>query len=125
MTIAHADNPPFPKIQSLKIRPRYRVEVVWDDNSSSIIEMQDLIANGNAFAPLKDPDLFATARIGERRRTIEWPDPTNPSQILVDYCADALDLRAKRQTFASSFQRILREMRILRNKVMHSSQQDA
>lgn len=108
----------LPKIRAIKVLSRHRIQITWDDNKISHADMGDLIAEGNAFAPLKDQDLFATARIGERRRTIEWPDPTDASALLTDYCADALRERSERQGTIQDFQKFLR---MLKNRLAHST----
>jgi hypothetical protein len=118
---ATMDAAALPKIRSLRIRPRHRVEVQLDDNAPMTIDMSDLIVAGTAFGPLKDMDLFSTARIGERRRTIEWPDPINANAILVDYCADALVERAKRQQVGLELGKLLQLVRNLRDKIIHPS----
>jgi hypothetical protein len=105
------DTSPFHKIAGIKVRPKYRLEVHWGDSSSTTVDMESLINEGTAFASLKDPDLFATARIGERHRTVEWPDPLNSKEILVDYSADSLHLRGENQSHSSFLQRLLRELR--------------
>lgn len=105
------DTSPFYKIAGIKVRPKYRLDVQWEDNSSMIVDMESLINEGTAFAPLKDPDLFATVRIGERHRTIEWPDPVNPKEMLVDYSADSLHMRGENQSHSSLLQKLLRELR--------------
>src|SRR5207253_1834643 len=104
MTVAPDDAaaPALRKIRSVRVRPRYRLEVQWDENGPPmIIDMEELITEGAAFAPLRDADLFATARIGERHRTIEWPDPIHPGQLITDCCADALYIRGERQRYGS------------------------
>lgn len=111
------------KITALRVRPRYRLDVRWDDGPSVIVDMEDLISEGNAFAPLRDPDLFAMARIGARRRTVEWPDPRNPADLIVDYCADALFLKGERQQYGTFLRRMLREFESMRRKLMHTERE--
>ena len=42
-------------------------------------------------APLKDAQIFSTARVGERGRWIEWPNQARPGdEPLVEIDADAL-----------------------------------
>ena len=110
----------LPKIRSLRVRQRHRLEVQLDDSPVMIIDMSDLIADGTAFEPLRDMDLFSTARIGERRRTVEWPDPIDPNRILVDYCADALLQKAKVQQVGLDLQKLVQSLRGIKDKFLHS-----
>jgi hypothetical protein len=121
MTVAPDDAAiPLRKLRTLRVRPRYCLEVQWEpDGPPMIIDMEDLIAEGTAFAPLHDPDLFATVRIGERHRTIEWPDPMYVGQILTDYDADALYLRGEKQAHDSFVQRLMKEFQLMRRRLMH------
>lgn len=88
---------PLRRLKAVRALANCQVEVQWEDDSTMLIEMRDLITDGTVFASLKDPDLFATVRLGDRRRTIEWPDPINRDDVIADYCADALYLRGERQ----------------------------
>jgi hypothetical protein len=119
MTVA--EPVPLPKIQELRVRPRHRLEVHWDDGSASVIDMTQMISDGTAFAPLRDPDFFATVRVGERRRTIEWPDPINRGNVLVDFCADSLREMAEQQKVGTYLSRILKELQTLRRMVFSHS----
>jgi hypothetical protein len=112
----------LPKIRSIRVLSRQRLHITWDDDKVSDVDMRDLITEGSAFAPLKDQDLFATARIGERRRTIEWPDPIDHNAILVDYCADSLRQKAEWQGVVQELQRALRAAR---NTLAHSAERVA
>jgi Protein of unknown function (DUF2442) len=109
----------LPKIRAIKAMSRHRLQITWDDNKISNFDMSDTISEGNAFSALRDQDLFATARIGERRRTIEWPDPLDPSRVLVDYCADSLREKAERQGVLQELQKLVRAFR---NKLAHSAE---
>jgi hypothetical protein len=119
MTEAAESGTPLPKIHAIKAMSRHRLQVTWDDNKISNFDMSDIIGENNAFSALRDQDLFATARIGERRRTIEWPDPLDSSKILVDYCADSLRDKAERQGVLQELQKLVRAFR---NRLAHSAE---
>ena len=58
------------------------VRLTWADGSETVARFGHLAGKG-VFAPLADPDFFSEVRIGERGRTLTWPDE-------IDFCADAL-----------------------------------
>jgi len=111
------DRYPIHQIASLKPEPYYVLNIVWDDGSTMAVSMRGLIREGTAFSPLKDPDLFATVRIAEHRQSIEWPDPTAPNEIMVDYHADSLFRRGETQRHTSLLQRVVTELR----KMFHAA----
>ena len=109
------DPSPIHQIASLTPAPDYMLNVVWDDGSTMAVSMRGLIREETAFAPLKDPDLFATVRVAEHRQSIEWADPIDPNEIMVDYHADSLFRRGENQRHSSFLQRLVTELR----KVFH------
>jgi hypothetical protein len=113
------ERPEFPKIRAVRARPHSRIEVQWDFGPTMLIDMREAVASGGVFEALKDQDLFATVQLGDRGRSIEWRDPTSPTVILADYCADALLELADRQRAISSFNRLVREVR---DRFTHSAQ---
>lgn len=126
MTVAPDAATSLPKIRSLRVRPRYRLEIHWDNEAAPmIVDMEGLITEGSAFAALRDHDLFATVRIGERRRTIEWPDPLHAGSILTDYDADSLYLRGERQQSVSILQRMMRDFQAMRRRIVHGIERES
>jgi len=125
MTVKPDTANPLPKIRGLRVRPRYRLEIQWENETAPmIVDMEGLITEGSVFAPLRDHDLFATVRIGERRRTIEWPDPLHADQILTDFDADSLYLRGERQKSVNVLQRMLRELQTMRRRIVHGIERE-
>jgi hypothetical protein len=53
------------------IRP-YAIEVTIDDGSRRRLDLESELS-GDVFEPLRDPDLFAQARIDPEWGTIAWP----------------------------------------------------
>jgi len=110
--VSDMETSPFHQIASVTAGPEdYILNVVWDDGATMAVNMRGLIREGTAFAPLKDRDLFATVRVGEYRQSIEWPDPINPNEIMVDYHADSLHRRGENQRHTSLTHRIFTELR--------------
>jgi hypothetical protein len=105
------DTSPFHQIASVTAGSDYILNIVWDGGSTMAVDMQGIIREGTAFAPLKDRDLFATVRIGEYRQSIEWPDPINRTEIMVDYHADSLYRRGEDQHRTSLTHRFITEVR--------------
>lgn len=107
------DTSPIHQIAGLKPGPDYVLNVIWEDGSAMTVNMRGLMREGTAFAPLKDPDLFATVRIAEHRQSIEWPDPIDSNEIMVDYHADSLYRRGETQRHSSLMQWVGAELRKL------------
>lgn len=59
------------------------VRLIWRTGAVTVKDMRPIIAGGGVFAALADPAVFSQVRVGERGRSLEWPDE-------VDLCADAL-----------------------------------
>lgn len=82
--------PEMPRIRSVKPRQNYKLEIQWEHNETSIVDIRGLIEQGGVFEALKDADLFATVRLGDRGRFVEWHDPTDRDHVLADLDADTL-----------------------------------
>src|SRR5438874_254335 len=89
------------RIMSIGI-DRPSVNISWDDGKRTTIDMTSVIARGGIFRQLQDPDVFATARIGDRGRSeyeqailedlgwlgLEWEQPVRrQSEHGADYRA--------------------------------------
>lgn len=75
------------------IRPdpvSYTVEVTYADGETIVADFRPLLDKGGVMAVLRDPAVFASARIGARGRSVVWNDK-------VDFCADALRLKFGRR----------------------------
>jgi hypothetical protein len=67
---------------------RYPVlRVTFDDGLSGEYDLSDLIADGPAFARLKDADYFNTVAVGEHGHTFGWNLHELGNEI--DFCPDA------------------------------------
>jgi len=60
----------------------YSVALTWANGVTTTSNFRHLVGKG-VFAALTDPAVFAQAHVGERGRSLEWPDE-------IDFCADAL-----------------------------------
>lgn len=60
----------------------HTVALSWANGATTVNSFRHLVGKG-VFAAFTDPAFFAQAHIGERGRSLEWPDE-------IDFCADAL-----------------------------------
>ena len=60
----------------------HTVTVAWANGATTVHQFDHLVGNG-VFAPFADPAFFARVRVGERGRSLGWPNE-------IDFCADAL-----------------------------------
>ena len=75
---------------------RYPVlRVTFDDGLSGEYDLSDLIANGPAFARLKDRDYFNTVAVGDHGHTFGWN--LNDMGHEIDFCPDATRIRIETQ----------------------------
>jgi hypothetical protein len=73
------------RINDVKFLGDYRLELVFDDGVTGIVDLSDLVGKG-VFALWRDRAAFARVRIGNSGELI-WDDQ-------VDLCPDALYLKA-------------------------------
>jgi len=114
--------PELPRIRSIKAKQNYKIEVSWQHDETSIVDFRQIIFEGGVFDALRDQDFFATVKIGDRGRSIEWYDPINKDQVLADYDADSLIGLADRQRNVSSLERLAK---MLRNLLVHRTTETA
>ena len=82
------------KISKIEV-PRHPVlRLTYDDGFSGEVDFSDTIARGGLMTPLKDPALFAKAKIGEGGRSLGWVGAEGDD---IDFCADALRFKAEEQ----------------------------
>jgi len=75
---------------------RYPVlRVTFDDGLSGEYDLSDLIADGPAFARLKDKDYFNTVAVGDHGHTFGWNLDDVGHEI--DFCPDATRIRIETQ----------------------------
>jgi hypothetical protein len=53
---------------------RPALHIVFGDQYARVVDLTDWIATTQVLAPLKDPALFARARVGEHGTTVVWID---------------------------------------------------
>jgi hypothetical protein len=76
------------RITAAVAHSNHTVTVTWSDGVTADIDLSPVIAKGNVFAPMADPDYFITRmRIATDRLGLEWPNR-------VDFSADGLRFRA-------------------------------
>lgn|SRR5512135_853662 len=62
---------------------RLAVQLTWRNGAVTVKDMRPIIGSGGVFAALADPAIFSQVRVGDRGRSLVWPEE-------VDLCADAL-----------------------------------
>ncbi len=63
----------LPRIAAVEAMPPSTLVVHWSDGAQARIDLAGWIATGDALlAPLRDPTLFATARIGLYGGSVDW-----------------------------------------------------
>jgi hypothetical protein len=73
--------------------PRYPIlRLTFDDGFSGEVDFSETIAEGGVMAPLRDPAVFARAKIGDGGRSLGWVDAQGD---VVDFCADGLRFKAE------------------------------
>jgi len=60
----------------------YTVRLAWANGATTVHDFRHKLGRG-VFKALADPAFFAQLRIGERGRSLDWPDE-------IELCADAL-----------------------------------
>ena len=60
----------------------YTVTLTWANGGKTVHDFRQKIGRG-VFAAFAEPAFFAQARVGERGRSLDWPDE-------IELCADAL-----------------------------------
>ena len=73
------------RINDVKLFGDYRLELVFDDGVTGVVDLSDLVGKG-VFALWRDRAAFARVRIGNSGELV-WDDQ-------VDLCPDALYLKA-------------------------------
>lgn len=77
---------PKPTITSLTVQPGFTLTLRYSDGATLSVSVKPLIDAGGVFTSLREPVVFAQARIGLNGRSIEWPGE-------IDLCADALRMQ--------------------------------
>jgi hypothetical protein len=96
------------RIASVAPQSDYRLAIAWDSGPSMIVSLADLIKKGGVFEVLKDREKFSAARVDERQRVIEWPEPRNDQGYpLIEIDADALYERGRGQGLRAAFSKLV------------------
>jgi hypothetical protein len=90
----------LPRLQAVAARPGRRLALVVENGPSVVVEFADVIRRGGVFAHLRDRKAFTAVRLGDRRRTIEWPDAAGEGTVDMD--VESLLLMAEEQRRALS-----------------------
>jgi hypothetical protein len=68
-----------------------RLYIAWEDGPRATLDMAPSIRKGGVFSMLENPENFNKVRIGERGRTIEWPEPADAQGYpIIDIDAESL-----------------------------------
>jgi len=88
------------RINDVKFLGDYRLELVFDDGVTGVVDLSDLVGKG-VFALWRDRAAFARVRIGNSGELV-WDDQ-------VDLCPDALYLKATAKKPEDLFPALRRE----------------
>ena len=80
------------RLTSVEVPGFPRVRVTYADGFSAELDFSEKIAWGEATEPLRDPEVFRTARVGSDGSCLEWIGPAGEE---IDFCADALRFEAE------------------------------
>lgn len=73
------------KIRSVRVIGNLTLELSWDDETMSDVNLRSVVEQGGVFTTLRDPNVFASVSVDVSGRFLVWPGD-------VDLCADALRL---------------------------------
>jgi len=77
------------EIEHIRVYPeRYTIDISYTDKVAVRVEFKALMDQGGIAEALKDPQVFATARIGSRGRSLVFGDA-------IEFCADGLRMKSK------------------------------
>lgn len=65
---------PHQQIAGVLTRRPATLVVTWKDGSVEEVDLSAILAGSRALAPLRDPDLFRRARVGEWGWSVAWTD---------------------------------------------------
>lgn len=90
----------MPRIASVTPLPDFKLSVLFEEGPALTIDMTDTLRKGGVFAALRDRAAFDRVRLGDRRRTVEWPAPDLRHGEVIDIDAESLMHMAQRQAAA-------------------------
>ena len=53
--------------------PDLTLTVLWADHSWGVVDFNEILSKGPAFAPLRDPGVFAAVRVIDHGEAVGWP----------------------------------------------------
>ena len=81
-----------PRLDSVHTLSGTRLEVVYTHGRQFVLDLSALVNELAAFAPLKDPDQFATAQVTDWGWTLEWECGASLDSDRVLEMADEIEL---------------------------------
>jgi hypothetical protein len=70
------------------------LKLAWDDGYEGVVDLRPIIAEGEIFEPLRDPQRFSTVQLSDFGHSIFWLDDEGDE---VDFGCDRLRELAERQ----------------------------
>lgn len=64
---------PIYRVQAIRVVAPYTLEVAFDDGLVRRVDLSGVLA-GELYGPLRDPALFAQARVDPEIQTVVWPN---------------------------------------------------
>jgi hypothetical protein len=59
-------------VTSVKCLDDFRLELVFEDGESGVLDCKPIIAKGGVFARLRDPEVFRRAKVNEELGVVTW-----------------------------------------------------
>lgn len=106
------------KIAVLETLKGHKLAVTWDDAPKAVIDFTSMIQSRGDLRRLKDDSEFRKARIGERRRSIEWPDAVDELGM-IDIDAETLFDISRQQSNAAFLHRIVDFITSQQSNLLH------
>lgn len=60
-------------VTQLEVLEPYRLRITFEDGTRGEVDLTERVPFVGVFAPLRDPRIFAQARIDPELRTVVWP----------------------------------------------------
>jgi hypothetical protein len=61
-------------VTSVKCLDDFRLELVFENGESGVLDCKPIIAKGGVFARLRDPEVFRRAKVNKELGVVTWDD---------------------------------------------------
>ena len=106
----------LPRISKVEPRPGYRLAISLEGGERVTAGMAEIISRGGVVAALADEAKFASVRVDDRGRKIEW-DADGGVLGPIDIDAESLLQMGMGQTISARLRRLLKDAGLLRRRL--------